>query len=131
MGLFNKLVSGVVSKVLENIDPAAIPALATQYIGETELGSVGGLLARLREAGFGAEVDSWLGTGPNLPLTAEQLRGGLGDRALAQFAEATGLSADKLLSLMAQYLPQTIDRMSPNGQIEEAPPQGPDDTAAG
>lgn len=124
MGLFNKLVSGVVSKMLENFDPATIPALATQYLAKTELGSVSGLLARLRAAGLGAEVDSWLGTGPNLPITAEQLRAALGDDVVRQFSEATGVSAEKLLSLMADYMPQTVDRMSPNGKLEEPPPQG-------
>lgn len=123
--------SGVVNTMLAGLDPAKIPSLATQYLGKTELGNVSGLLARLRAGGLDQEVNSWLGSGPNLAVTADQVRKALGEDVMAQFAAVTGVSADMLASLMAQYLPQTIDRMSPNGQIEEAPPQGPDSPAAG
>lgn len=122
MGLFNMFVSGVVNTMLAGLDPATIPSLATQYLGKTELGNVSGLLARLRAGGLDQEVDSWLGPGPNLPVTAEQVRAALGEDVMSQFATSTGVSAGTLAPLMAQYLPQTIDRMSPNGQIEEAPP---------
>lgn len=122
MGLFNMFVSGVVNTMLAGLDPATIPSLATQYLGKTELGNVSGLLAQLRAGGLDQEVDSWLGPGPNLPVTAEQVRAALGEEVMSQFAASTGVSAGTLAPLMAQYLPQTIDRMSPNGQIEEAPP---------
>ena len=133
-GVFNMFMSGVVNTMLAGLDPATIPNLATQYLAKTDLGNVSGLLARLRAAGLDQEVDSWLGSGPNLPVTAEQVSDALGEDVMAQFASATGVSASMLASLMAQYLPQTIDRMSPNGQIEEAPPatpEGSDGTAAG
>lgn len=126
MGLFDKLVSGVVGKVLENVDPASIPGLAVKYLGSTDLGSIGGLLERLQQGGLDREVGSWLGSGANLPVTADQLRAALGDDVLAQFAAATGLSVDKLLALMSAYLPQTIDTMSPDGKIQEPEaPQAP------
>jgi uncharacterized protein YidB (DUF937 family) len=124
MGLFDKLVSGVVGKMLENVDPATIPGLAVKYLGGTEIGSIGGLLERLQQGGLDREVASWLGAGSNLPVTADQLRAALGDDVLAQVAAATGLSVDKLLALMSAHLPQTIDTMSPNGRIEEPAPQG-------
>ncbi len=130
-GVFNMFMSGVVNTMLAGLDPATIPSLATQYLGKTELGNVSGLLARLRAGGLDQEVDSWLGSGPNLAVTAEQVRNALGEDVMAQFAAVTGVSADMLASLMAQYLPQTIDRMSPNGKIEEAPPQEPGSAAAG
>lgn len=123
MGLFDKFVSGVVGKMLENVDPATIPGLAEKYLGGTELGGIGGLLERLQQGGLDREVESWLGSGSNLPVTADQLRAALGDDVLAQFAAATGLSVDKLLALMSAHLPQTIDTMSPNGRIEEPAPQ--------
>lgn len=130
-GVFNMFMSGVVNTMLAGLDPATIPNLATQYLGKTDLGNISGLLAKLRAAGLDQEVDSWLGSGSNLPVTADQVRDALGEDVMAQFASATGVSGDMLASLMAQYLPQTIDRMSPNGQIEEAPPPDPEGTAAG
>lgn len=124
MGLFDKMVSGVVKGLMKNVDPAAIPGLVSQYLGKTEIGSVTGLIERLRAAGLGSEVDSWLGPGPNLPVTPQQLREAIGEPALEQFAAATGLSIDKIMPLMAAYLPQTVDQMSPEGVLVESPPSG-------
>lgn len=121
MGLFDKVVSGVVKGLAKAVDPAAIPGLATQYLAKTELRDANGLLARLRQGGLDREVESWLGPGPNLPVTADQIRSALGDDVIQQFVAATGVPADKLLALMAAYLPQTVDAMSPNGRIEVKP----------
>lgn len=129
-GVFNMFMSGVVNTMLAGLDPATIPALASKYLAKTDLGDVNGLLAQLRAGGLDHEVHSWIGSGPNLPVTAEQVRTALGEDVMGQFASATGVSVDTLASLMAQYLPPTIDRMSPNGQIEDAPPPGPEGSAA-
>jgi uncharacterized protein YidB (DUF937 family) len=93
-----------------------------QYLAKTEVGDAAGLIARLRQGGLDQEVESWLGPGPNLPVTPEQLRAALGENLIEQFVAVTGISADKLLVLMAGYLPNAIDAMSPNGTIEGAPP---------
>jgi uncharacterized protein YidB (DUF937 family) len=119
MGLFDKVVSGVVKGLARNVDTAAIPGLALQYLAKTELGNAAGLLARLRQGGLDREVESWLGPGPNLPVSPDQLRSALGEDVLEQFVAVTRLPTDKLLALMAAYLPQTVDAMSPNGTIEE------------
>lgn len=131
MGLFDMFVSGVVNTMLAGLDPATIPGLATKYLGKTELGDVDGLLARLRAGGLDQEVDSWLGSGPNLPVTAEQVSAALGEDVMTQLAAATGVAAGTLAPLVAQYLPQTIDRMSPNGTIAQAPPPESDGAPAG
>jgi uncharacterized protein YidB (DUF937 family) len=122
MGLFDKVVSGMVKGLAKTVDAAAIPGLVLQYLAKTEVGDAAGLIARLRQGGLDQEVESWLGPGPNLPVTPEQLRAALGENLIEQFVAVTGISADKLLVLMAGYLPNAIDAMSPNGTIEGAPP---------
>jgi len=121
MGLFDKLVSGVVKGLTSAVDPAAIPGLASQYLAKTELRDANGLIERLRQGGFDREVQSWLGPGPNLPVTVDQIRGALGEDVIQQLVAATGVPADKLLALIAAYLPQTVDSMSPNGTVEVKP----------
>ena len=58
----------------------------------------------------------------DLPVTPEQVRGALGDSVIEQAVAVTGIPADKLLVLMAGYLPNAVDAMSPNGSIEGTPP---------
>ncbi|MEZ5890814.1 MAG: YidB family protein [Xanthobacteraceae bacterium] len=122
MGLFDKVVSGMVKGLANAVDPAALPGLVSQYLAKTEIGDTAGLIARLRQGGLDREVDSWLGPGPNLPVSPEQLRGALGDNVLEQIVALTGIPAEKLLVLIAGYLPNAIDKMSPNGTIEGTPP---------
>jgi uncharacterized protein YidB (DUF937 family) len=48
-------------------------------------------------------------------------------------AQSAGLPIDKLLAMLSQQLPQTVDKMSPNGTLQE-PDQSEDaasDNAAG
>lgn len=122
--LFNSIVTGVMKGVLQSIDPATFPQLAAKYLAQTELRDMNGLVARLEQNGLGPEVASWLGSGPNLPVTAEQLRAAIGENALGQFAAATGVSVDTLLAYMADLMPSAIDRMSPNGALTPPPPEG-------
>lgn len=122
MGLFDKVVSGMVKGISKTVDPGALPGLVTQYLAKTEIGDTANLIKRLRDGGLDREVDSWLGSGPNLPVTPEQVRGALGDSVIEQAVAVTGIPADKLLVLMAGYLPNAVDAMSPNGTIEGTPP---------
>jgi uncharacterized protein YidB (DUF937 family) len=94
MGLFDKVVSGMVKGLAKTVDAAAIPGLVLQYLAKTEVGDAAGLIARLRQGGLDQEVESWLGPGPNLPVTPEQLRAALGENLIEQFVAVTGISAD-------------------------------------
>lgn len=122
MGLFDKVMSGMVKGLANVVDPAAIPGLVSQYLAKTEIGDTAGLIARLRQGGLDQEVESWLGPGPNLPVSPEQLRDALGENVIGEIVAVTGIPAEKLLALIAGYLPNAIDAMSPNGTIEGAPP---------
>ena len=76
----------------------------------------------MRQGGLEQEVESWLGPGPNLPVSPEQLRSALGESVVDQVVAVTGIPAEKLLVLIAGYLPSAVDAMSPNGTIEENTP---------
>jgi uncharacterized protein YidB (DUF937 family) len=125
MGLFDQLGSGLRGALGDLAGQAMgqlganAPALLNQVLGKTELGSVGGLLAKLQEGGLGNEVSSWLGSGANAGITPEQVREALGNEHVQQIANAIGLPTDKILELMSQHLPDAVDKMSPNGTLEE------------
>ncbi len=119
MGAFDNLISGMVKGVLGQVDMAAVPAVLSQILAKTDLGNVGGLLAKLQEAGLGNQVSSWLGNGTNLPLSADQLRTALGNEQLQQVARSAGLPIDNLLGLLSQHLPAAVDAMSPDGSLQE------------
>src|SRR5882724_1761438 len=119
MGLFDQIISGALRGAMGQGEQSALPGLLGQLLGQTNLGSVGGLLQQLQQGGLGGQVASWLGNGSNLPVSADQLRSALGDEHLQQMARQAGLPVDQLLSMLSQHLPQTVDRLSPNGTLQQ------------
>ena len=120
MGLFDELVSGALTGVTGGgTQQSLLPGLLSQLLANTNLGSIGGLLQQLQQGGLGEQVSSWLGTGTNHAISADQLRSALGNEQLQQMAQSAGLPLDKLLAMLAQQLPGTVDKMSPDGTLQE------------
>lgn len=86
------------------------------------LGSSGGIQAlinTLQNQGLGEVVASWIGTGQNLPISAEQLQAVLGSEQVQAIAQKLGLSSAETSSSLANLLPRIIDQLSPDGQLPE------------
>jgi uncharacterized protein YidB (DUF937 family) len=77
------------------------------------------VLTRLNDAGYGAQVNSWLGKGPNMPITSEDIESALGNEHLKQIAATLGIPMDKVAGLVAQHLPAAVDTASPNGTLQQ------------
>jgi len=90
---------------------------ATQGGGAGGLGGLGGLVEQFARHGMGDIAKSWVGTGQNLPISAEQLQSVLGSGQVAQLAESVGLSHSDTLQQLSSLLPQVVDHLTPNGQL--------------
>lgn len=88
--------------------------------GPQGLGGLGDLLAAFERNGMGEQVQSWIGTGSNLPLAPEQLQQALGGDVLDGLARQAGVSPAEAGSGLAELLPQLIDRLTPEGQLPQA-----------
>lgn len=80
-------------------------------------GGLAGILAKLRQAGFGKQADSWVSTGPNLPLSGAQVSQALGTDTLDQLAGQVGMDAGQLSQGLAQMLPEVVNQMTPKGEV--------------
>jgi uncharacterized protein YidB (DUF937 family) len=78
---------------------------------------VGELVERFKQSGQGSAVDSWVVTGPNTEVNEKQLEKALGSDLIDGLVQQTGLSREKLLSRLAQVLPETIDKLTPDGRL--------------
>src|SRR5580698_7203508 len=109
MGLFDSLKGALESE--------ALPTMLNTILAQTQYHDLPGLVAALEKGGLGPQVQSWLGNGTNMPITADQLKAVLGNSQVQQFARQMGLPVDETLKVLAEYLPQIIDKASPNGVI--------------
>jgi uncharacterized protein YidB (DUF937 family) len=97
-------------------------AVAGQLIEKA--GGVQGLVSMLQQHGLGGAVQSWVGTGANQPVSADQLgqalqHGGLGS-LLEEAAGKLGVDPGTVLGGLSQVLPHAVDHLTPGGEL----PQG-------
>jgi uncharacterized protein YidB (DUF937 family) len=88
-------------------------------------GGLQNLISSFQQAGLGEVIASWVSTGQNLPISAEQIQQALGGGQLSQLANASGLSQSDTAGGLAAILPNLIDQMTPNGQISDADSMDP------
>ena len=83
--------------------------------GGTVTGGLGDLMNSFRDAGHGAVAVT-----PGVPtqgLTPQQVEQAVGADNLDRLTQATGLSKDELLKRLATAIPQTVDTLTPGGNM--------------
>ncbi len=78
-------------------------------------GGLGGLVGKFEQAGLGNVVSSWIGSGQNLPISAEQLQNVLGSDAVSGMAAKLGINPSDALGQLSTMLPGLVDKLTPNG----------------
>ena len=110
MGLFDGVLGGVVGASLVPI----VNGILEKH------GGVQGIVNEFEKNGLGPTVKSWVGTGPNDPVSPADVHRVLGSDLLQQLSARSGLSVQELAEKLAQVLPQAVDRMTPDGTIPKA-----------
>ncbi len=85
-----------------------------------QAGGLTGLVQQFEGKGLGDIVKSWVSTGQNLPITAQQVQQVLGSDTIKQIASKAGINPEQVTSHLTEILPKLVDGLTPNGQI----PQG-------
>ena len=80
-------------------------------------GGVGGLVDAFQKGGLGEVAQSWVSSGANLPISAEQIQAVLGSGMVGQFAEKLGVDPQVGAAKLAELLPGLVDKLTPGGQL--------------
>ena len=70
-------------------------------------------------------MQSWVSTGPNQPINAQQIQQVLGSDRVKQMAAKVGLDPNVVSQKLSAMLPQIIDGLTPHGQLPTATPPAP------
>ena len=117
MGLLDGLAGQVLGQVMGGQGQGGgLAQLAASLI---QNGGLNNLLAKFQQAGLADHVASWVGTGANLPITADQLHAALGSDTVAAIAGKLGISHQVAAGGLADLLPQLIDGLTPHGRVDE------------
>lgn len=91
-----------------------------EMLGQGGIGGLANLVKQFQAQGLGEIISSWISTGQNLPISAEQLQRGIGSDLLKQLAAKAGLAPEQASSKLAEILPAFIDKLTPNGKLPES-----------
>jgi uncharacterized protein YidB (DUF937 family) len=114
MGILDSLES---SGILGQLGAAVLPAVLGEVMGSGGQGGLNAIVAKLQQAGLGDIAKSWIGTGQNLPITADQLKQVLGSDVVRQLAAKYNIPIDQVAEVLAHQLPQAVDKASPDGKL--------------
>jgi uncharacterized protein YidB (DUF937 family) len=117
MGLFDNLANNMMTKVMG--DKAPMAKLAMELF--QQYGGLPGILQTLKNGGLTEQVDSWVGTGANLNVSAQQIGTALGDSVLTGIATKLDISKEELAAKIAEYIPDVVNQVTPNGVVENNP----------
>ena len=87
------------------------------YAGGSVLGGLGELMEQFRTAGQARKAESWVSTGQNEPIDEREMEQALGPELIERLTRQTGLDREELLRRLTQTLPQTVDKLTPEGQL--------------
>lgn len=94
-------------------------------------GGVGNQINQLQQGGLGDVLNSWVSNQQsNLPVSGSDLQNALGSDAISQVAQKFGLDTKQAGDMLAQILPNLVDKATPNGSAQDADGFGLDDIAS-
>jgi uncharacterized protein YidB (DUF937 family) len=117
MGMFGNILGAVLGNIGQQGGTAgALASVAGSLLAnDGEHGGLGGLVGKFEQAGLGNVVSSWIGSGQNLPISADQLQSVLGSDAVAGIAAKLGINPGDALGQLSTMLPGLVDKLTPNG----------------
>ncbi len=91
-----------------------------EMLTSQQTGGLQGLVQSFSQKGLGDIVSSWVSTGPNLPVSGNQIQSALGSDVINSLAQKVGVAPDAAGSILAQVLPGLVDKLTPEGKIPES-----------
>lgn len=118
--MLDKIIGSVLSNVLGGSanGGAQSGSVITDVLGSLlkNQGGMEGIFNQLQKGGLDDLLNSWIGTGQNKPMNADQVNDVFGDETLSNVAQQAGVEKVQAQDILSQALPQIIDMLTPNGR---------------
>ena len=120
MGILDSLAGEVLSQLSSGNHPEGMLDAVTTMLNDPRTGGLQGLVTTFEQGGMGGMIASWIGTGANQSISAEQIQAVLGSEQVQAIASRLGLNTQEVAGQLAQLLPQVVDKLTPGGTIPDA-----------
>ena len=117
MGLLDGLAGNLMGNALGSLGGRNSAVSSIIQMIQNQPGGIAGLAEKFQQGGLGNLVQSWIGTGQNLPVTGNQIQNVVGSDVIDDFAQKLGVPAETASAHLADLFPQIVDQLTPNGQV--------------
>ena len=108
---------GLMGMVASN--PQILKAITGMLGNDGASGGLGGLMAKFQQAGMGDVIGSWVGSGQNQPISADQISDVLGSDAISGMSAKMGMDSSEVAGQLSSMLLGLVDKLTPNGHAPE------------
>jgi uncharacterized protein YidB (DUF937 family) len=117
-GLFGQILQGVLGGGQQG-QASPISGILQQVLSVTDGNNQGvaAIISKFQAAGLGQHVQSWVGTGDNMPVSGDQVAQAFDPGQIEDWAKQSGTTPDALREVLAQALPHMVDHLTPGGQV--------------
>ncbi len=116
MGLLDSMVSSALGGGGQGgLSPDVLMKVVSTLLNEE--GGLTGLIQKFQAGGLGEIIQSWIGSGANLPISGDQLSSVLGGDLMGKLAGQMGTGQDQAAGTLADVLPGLVDQLSPEGGV--------------
>lgn len=119
MGLLDQVLGGLKEKLTGSGDQSKLLESVIGLINNPEAGGLSGMVQTFKDKGLENVINSWVGTGENLPISGEQLKQVISSDKIQEIAGKLSSSKEEVSSMLTGLLPQVIDKLTPNGSLPE------------
>ncbi len=122
MGLLDSLARELLPKLFGGggTNPSPLASIITSLLTNPQTGGLGGLVESFKGQGMGDIINSWIGTGKNMPISPSEIMKALGNDRLRGLSEQAGLGQEEISGGLASILPEIIDKLTPQGKIPDS-----------
>jgi uncharacterized protein YidB (DUF937 family) len=116
MGLLDSVIGAMSGKTGEDGGANALIGMIGSVIQQN--GGLQGLASKFSQSGGADAFASWVGMGQNQSVSGNQVQQALGSEQVRALASKMGIDPNQASTLLAEYLPKVVDKLTPQGQID-------------
>jgi uncharacterized protein YidB (DUF937 family) len=124
-GFLGQILQGVLGSGGQQGQGSPIAGILQQVMAvkDGDKQGVAAIISKFQSAGLGSAVQSWVGTGQNVPVSSDQIGSVFSQQQIDGWAQQAGTTPDAMRSVLAEALPHVVDHATPGGAV---PAQTPD-----
>jgi uncharacterized protein YidB (DUF937 family) len=117
-GILGQLLGSFLGGQQSQGQTSAVAGVLQQILAQgTGGGGLAGLASRFEAAGLGPQIQSWIGSGANQPISSDQLAKVFSRDEIQGWANQAGTTPGSLLNMLTGVLPNAVDHVTPGGQL--------------